>query len=374
MDKEINEQKRYEAIILEEFLPMFVTMMKDKNGKLIPTIKVDDINYLNLKDKEKKFLIRFLEDVDVLIIDSEDVEEKLVNYDKYEDYRQDKNEKLPPLLTNKETNNKFKFYKKTKDPKIREELILGNMRLVTYFSWYYSKVFSVDISELEQYGYEGLVWAVDKFDIDKYKGFYAYAKLYIRRFINKGLRELLGFSFNINISSSFLYKKAKLEKLKGVSLEEDPSLIDEIVDEMVKDKTIGSISKEFVLQGIKLVYENDSIESLLEKGQDIYYEQPENKFTSENKKQLDSILSNLSLRDQLVLKLRYGLEDGRKHTLEEIGNILNVTKQSVARYLRIAIRNIKRSSILNELKYLYNDEVFIDEEPKTMMDEHHLKY
>ena len=67
---------------------------------------------------------------------------------------------------------KFIKLRKTNDLKIREEIILGTMHLVTYYAWFYSKIFMMELEEIEQYGYEGLINAVDHYDISKEKDFY----------------------------------------------------------------------------------------------------------------------------------------------------------------------------------------------------------
>mgnify|MGYP003305634361 CR=1 FL=1 len=95
--------------------------------------------------------------------------------------------------------------------KIREQLILGNMRLVTYFAWFYSQIFSIDIDELEEYGYEGLIYAIDNYDINSTMSFYSYTKIYIKRFINKGIYNIIGVKFNVNYCPYFLYKKPACE-------------------------------------------------------------------------------------------------------------------------------------------------------------------
>ena len=68
------------------------------------------------------------------------------------------------------------------------------------------------------------------------------------------------------------------------------------------------------------------------------------------KEQIDSVLSSLSPREQRVLQLRFGLEDGRSRTLEEVGKEFNVTRERIRQIEAKALRKLRHPSRSRRLK------------------------
>ena len=72
------------------------------------------------------------------------------------------------------------------------------------------------------------------------------------------------------------------------------------------------------------------------------------------KDELDDLLSTLSEREKLVLKLRFGLGDGRSRTLEEVGQQVGVTRERVRQIEARAIRKLRRPSRMKKLREFLN--------------------
>ena len=69
------------------------------------------------------------------------------------------------------------------------------------------------------------------------------------------------------------------------------------------------------------------------------------------KEQIDEVLSSLTHREQRVLVLRFGLEDGRSRTLEEVGQEFNVTRERIRQIEAKALRKLRHPSRSRKLKY-----------------------
>ena len=351
----------YKISIFEELLPYLTEMQIDENNNLILSLSMDDIELFELEEQEKNFFVNYVKSIGIVIIDSKG-DEIIHGDDEYHVYRLDKNNTLPVLLKNKETEKLFKLYKETNDDSIREKIIIGNMRVVTYLSWFYSKTFSIDIEEIEQYGYEGLLHAVDHYDNTGGNTFYNYAKIYIKRFIYKGLYEQLGIGFSVNLTPSFLYKKTQLEKLNGISIGDDALLIEEIADFLIAEQLIGYNSRDLLIRGIELMCNKCSLEELLDDNEELFICEQESNFNEIDKEAIRKLLANVPVRNQKVLMLYYGLYDGIVHTLEEIGEQMNVSRQCAYRYLKSALKTIEKSSDYERLKMFYDEDIFSPDE------------
>ena len=68
------------------------------------------------------------------------------------------------------------------------------------------------------------------------------------------------------------------------------------------------------------------------------------------REQLDRVMNSLTPRERMVLRLRFGLEDGRNHTLEEVGSAFDVTRERIRQIEAKALRKLRRPSSKNKLK------------------------
>lgn len=329
---------------------------------LIPTITTKSIDDLGLTEEEKRFFVENIKDFGILLKELEGFEDSKKEYAGYIEYRDAKKAELPPLLSKSKSTELFLSLKETHDDMVREELILGHMRLVIYFSWYFPQIFPLSVEEIEQYGYEGLIKAVDLFDITKSPDFYSYAKNMIKTLIYENIKECLNIPFSRTKMPYFCSAKFQVEKRHGCSIQDDITLINEVVDNMIQQGDINPKSRDTLCAELRYIYNTDSLDWIINEEDDVRY-QYDFDFYEIDKGQLNLLLEKLSPVQQRILRLRFGLDDGKEYSLEEIGEIVGVEKQRVSEIIKSTISRIHSSSLLRLFGRLYNDGWYKDGNP-----------
>lgn len=207
---------------------------KKYSGTRIPAIKLKDIVALRLSEKETKYIIEYLGKIGVTVRGTNSsIDGLFENYDYYQSYY---NQPLPKSLSGEECQQKAIAYQKNKNSEIREQLIMGNLRLVPYVCWKYSLAYDKDIQEIESYGYEALIEAIN--DIDHYNPDKGTFVNYLINKIEYKIRTNKPIIFNMqkNNDWSALYLKAKenVEKKQGETVEDNAKLAQKILDEMLR--------------------------------------------------------------------------------------------------------------------------------------------
>jgi len=322
---------------LEEFIACNVVMKRQidkKTGETLvfPSIRLNLIVELELSELEQKYVMEYLSSKDIRVCGySESLESEFKNYDYYRTY---KNTELPKPFTREEEYQKFSSYQKNKDPKLREELILHNMRLVPFLVCKYAKFYDINIHELESYGYEGLLVAIEKFNVKLGYKFSCYALRCIDGYIKKGCREIL-LGHRGEFADAYLQIKRFLESRDDTTLVESEELIDEMTELLAIRGNIHMKSKELIKRRICLLntISLDDIDSSLML-EDFETEHQFEKIMSEIdyellKRKINSILDLFYPNERRVIKLRFGLEDEKFHTLEEIGKELSLSRERI---------------------------------------------
>lgn len=257
-----------------------------------------------------------------------------------------------PLLTSAEEKDLAKRSEKG-DEEARHALIKANLRLVVSIAKrYVNRSPHLNILDLIQEGNIGLSRAVDKFDYRRGFKFSTYATWWIRQAITRALAD---HSRTIRIPVHMVENISKYTQTKRRLMQElgrDP-LPEEIATEMnisaEKVHYIQKISQE-VLSLEAPVGEDDEDSTLSEFIKD---EQSLTPVQLANqsllKDQLSAILIDLTEREQKILKMRFGLEDGITHTLEEVGKVFNVTRERIRQIEAKALEKIRQHDHLRKL-------------------------
>ena len=260
-----------------------------------------------------------------------------------------------PLLTNEEEQ-ELAILVEQGDTEAKQRLAEANLRLVVSIAKRYVGR-GMQFLDLIQEGNMGLMKAVDKFDYAKGFKFSTYATWWIRQAITRAIADQAR-TIRIPVHMVETINKLVREQrnlLQELGQDPTPEQIAERMD-MTPDKVreILKIAQEPVSLETPIGEEDDS--HLGDFIEDEVIENPVDYTTRVVlREQLDEVLDTLTDREENVLRLRFGLDDGKMRTLEDVGKVFNVTRERIRQIEAKALRKLRHPSRSKPLRDFIED-------------------
>lgn len=242
------------------------------------------------------------------------------------------------------------------DSEAKNELIEHNLRLVVSIAKHY-KISGLEMMDIIQEGNKGLMTAVDKFDVEKGFKFSTYATWWIKQSV---LRYIMNNKRTIRVPVHAMESYNKINRARK-----------ELIQELFREPTTAEVAEragmteEKVTQIIALTSEMVSLDAPVSTGDgdedtvigefvsDETLTAPDEAYANkELRTKIDYVLNSVdtsgkerfSDREKKIIYMRYGFEDGKPHTLEEIGEVMGVTRERIRQIEAKALKKLRRPS------------------------------
>jgi|UniRef100_A0A7V3KNE2 RNA polymerase primary sigma factor len=256
---------------------------------------------------------------------------------------------------------------KAGDKEAIEKIVVASLPQVFEIAKYFANVFQLGndvIPDLVNEGNRGILTAIKKFDFSKSNRFFSYAWYWVRDYMMKFIRSYFG---DVKFPEATLKKLRKIRKAEAELMakngkqptDEELSEVLDISPHEIRALRAIYLTSKSLDRGFESE-EEESKENLVDILEQKALPSPE-KYYAEIKMQqlIKEIFGFLSKKEADIIKLYFGFEDGKKHTLEEIGEKLGISKQRVSQLRDRALKRLKEKfgdRIVGLFRELYQED------------------
>lgn len=356
----VNQYVKDGAITYDEFDDIFSDLSLREQYKVTEILYKNGINLVDEQIDEETMIL----DIDDFDDTSENLpDDKLkILYD--DSIFQDKDESSSGFDTLvlqrniKYTNDFLCYLIQQGDRQALQDLCMKNEHLVDKYVKAYNKRYEnrLEPEDLKQVGFMGLIKAARRFDLHQGTAFSTYAVYWIKQSIS---REIMDNGYAIRIPVHMMERIRKVVELNNRLIVEELTFHERISQIAIKlGITDNNVRECLILKMNYLSY--SSLNALIgedeesELGEFIPDESVESVedtvVFSMLKAQLNEVLSTLKDREQKIIRLRFGIDDGRQRTLEEIGKQFNLTRERIRQIEAKALRKLKHPKKSKQLR------------------------
>lgn len=251
------------------------------------------------------------------------------------------------ILSEKVVDEMLIEYHQTDDINIRNKVVINYIYIVKLLAKKISEQTGISVEDLEESGYEGLIKAIEKYDVTMPGSRFNYIVQVVRRTMFDSFSEIIGFGYK-KIANAYLLEKSIVEKEYDKTLMEDLELVDVVLDHLIARKVISKENRQDNKRRI-LLNIADSLNNYKNE-QDLIAEDLEEKIINQElQQQLLTCLKSFPEDSQELIRLRFGFFEDPL-TLAETGERLYMSIEGVRK---------KEIRILNQLCQLMEEEYLI---------------
>jgi RNA polymerase primary sigma factor len=330
-EQELADIVRQDEDLTPEKIELLYEELTEMGVQIVDAAKVADHDEDGPRESEEFFTKEEIEDADNLRLD-DSVKMYLKTIGQI------------PLLTPEE---EIYYARRYRDGDLtsKQKLIEANLRLVVSIAKKYLNR-GMSFLDLIQEGNIGLIRAVEKFDLDRGFKLSTYATWWIRQAISRALAD------QAELIRKPVHMVETITKLGRASKEIQQNESREANNKEIAEKM--GVSEEKVREILKIAQKPISLEKPVGNDKDsLFQDFQENKnivspevetMYKLTRGKIDKILKTLSHREERVIRLRYGLDDGQSRTLEEVGREFNVTRERIRQIEMKALKKLKHPS------------------------------